>query len=355
MAYDAVRQFETLPQQSASSPTPDYVFFRPAIWTIFDPEANRIVVAGDQDRAAAVNELTTWLRNVSHGPLPDAEAPEPRPAVQATQSMREFCDRVERAKGYILDGDIFQVVLSLRHDVRCDLDPLALYARLRALEPQALRYCYLDRTLAIVGASPEPLITADDGIAAIHLLAGTCARGATADEDREREARLRMSHKDLAEHQMLVDLARNDLGRVAIPGTVRVTELMQVEYYSRVMHLASEAIARLDRAAGIDSVIRSTFPAGTMTGTPKIRAMEIIDELEPVRRWIYSGAFGLIAPDWLRMYLAIRTIVLAEGVARVQAGAGIVSDSSPSEEYAECMSKMKACFAALGVHQEGVS
>jgi anthranilate synthase component 1 len=355
MAYEAVRQFETLPRQSTSAPTPDYIFFRPAMWVICDPEANRIVVAGDHDRARDVEDLAAWLREVRQGPLPDAGAPGARPPVQATQTMREFCDRVERAKEYILDGDIFQVVLSLRHDVECDLDPLCLYARLRALEPHALRYCYLDRTLAIVGASPEPLINAENGNATIRLLAGTAARGSTAEEDREREAKLRGSHKDLAEHRMLVDLARNDLGRVAVPGSVRVTELMEVEYYSRVMHLASETVAELEPDAGIDRVVRSTFPAGTMTGTPKIRAMEIIDELEPVRRGIYSGAFGLLAPDWLRMYLAIRTMVVVDGVARVQAGAGIVADSSPSEEYTECLNKMRACLTALGVRPEGAS
>src|SRR5581483_1574242 len=138
MAYEAVRQFETLPRQSTSAPTPDYIFFRPAMWVICDPAAARIIVAGDHDRAREVEALATWLREVRQGPLPDEGAPSTRPSVQPTQAMQEFCARVERAKEYILDGDIFQVVLSLRHDVRSALDPLQLYARLRALEPQAL-------------------------------------------------------------------------------------------------------------------------------------------------------------------------------------------------------------------------
>jgi anthranilate synthase component I len=260
----------------------------------------------------------------------------------------DFAAAVVQAKHHILDGDIFQVVLSLRWSLSGTPDCLELYHRLAAANPSPFQYCYRGPSLAVVGASPEPLVTLTGDTASIRPLAGTRRRGADQEEDLRLEQSLRSSIKEVAEHRMLVDLARNDLGRVCRPGTVTVDELLAVERYSHVMHLVSNVVGKPAPGVRADQVLRAGFPAGTMTGTPKVRAMEIIDQLEPVARGFYSGGVGLLSTEELHTFLTIRSLVMYGGMVHLQAGAGIVYDSDPEEEYAECLSKLGGALAAAG-------
>ena len=361
MAYDAVRCFEHLPHPPPAAshlpadfgpPGTDYAFFLPELTVWFDLEADRAwaaaVTQSGRSGAEALAALTSDLTRCSLRPgLLQPVARRLAPCA-ASLTRREYGRAVRRAKQYILDGDIFQVVLSVRLDVPCQDDPFAVYGRLKSVNPSPFHFCYVDGSTALVGASPEPLVTAHGRRCAIRLLAGTRPRGPSGPTDQALEAELRASEKEAAEHRMLVDLARNDLGRVCSPATVGVDELMAVERYSHVMHLVSNVIGEIAPGQNVDDLIRATFPAGTMTGAPKIRAMEIIDELEPVRRGTYSGAVGFIAADQVQLYLTIRSTLIHSGVAAVQAGAGIVHDSQPDAEYDECWAKMQSTLSVLG-------
>lgn len=292
-----------------------------------------------------------------------AEAPGPPPvrlretAVEASfeSSMtRDAFERdVERIREYIAAGDIFQAVLSQRLTVPLDVAPFHLYRALRSLNPSPYLYFLELDDLALVGSSPEVLVRLEDGRVTVRPIAGTRPRGRTDDEDRSLAEDLLADEKELAEHLMLVDLGRNDVGRIARYGTVRVSDYMKIERYSHVLHIVSQVEGELRDGLSAVDVFRACFPAGTVSGAPKIRAMEILDELEPVRRGVYAGAVGYFAYGGRAMdtAIAIRTLVAHAGRAHVQAGAGIVADSVPAREYEETLAKARALLRVLGMTQ----
>jgi anthranilate synthase component 1 len=262
----------------------------------------------------------------------------------------KFMADVERIRQYIVAGDCFQALLARRIRVPHDFDATTLYRILRSLNPSPYMYHLELDGMEIVGSSPELLVRVQNDVVTVRPIAGTRPRGMNADEDAALAADLVADEKERAEHVMLVDLGRNDIGRIAEFGSVEVTEMMRVERYSHVFHLTSQVEGRLKSGGSAIDVFRATFPAGTMTGAPKVRAMEIIDELEPERRGPYAGALGYIAADDARMDLAItiRTCVIANGEANVQAGAGIVHDSVPLKEWEETENKARAMLTAIG-------
>ena len=268
----------------------------------------------------------------------------------STYSREAFLRDVERVREYIFAGDCFQVLLARRIEVPHDFDSDALYRALRALNPSPYMYHLVLDGVELIGSSPELLVRVAGGRVTVRPIAGTRPRGATPAEDDRLSEELLADEKERAEHVMLVDLGRNDVGRIARYGSVAVTELMRVEKYSHVLHIVSQVEGTLGDDASAIEVFRATFPAGTMTGAPKVRAMEIIDELEPERRGPYAGAVGYIASGDRRMDLAItiRTCVVANGTASVQAGAGIVADSVPEREWEETENKARALLTAIG-------
>jgi anthranilate synthase component I len=263
---------------------------------------------------------------------------------------------VERIREYIRAGDVFQVQLARRIAVPNDFPSEALYRALRALNPSPYMYHLVLDGIELVGSSPELLLRVSGGNATVRPIAGTRPRGTTPEQDAEMLAELVDDEKESAEHVMLVDLGRNDIGRIARYGSVVVSDYKVVERYSHVFHLVSQVDGTLREGLDALDAFRAAFPAGTLTGAPKVRAMEIIDELEPERRGAYGGAVGYIAAGGARMDLAItiRTCVIAEGVANVQAAAGIVLDSVPSMEWAETESKMRAMLTAIGRVREAM-
>jgi anthranilate synthase component 1 len=294
---------------------------------------------------AAVAELGRPLPYTPALPPPDdlTELPE----VTRGVSSDAWAAAVEAAKEYILDGDIFQVVLSQRFDLVEPVDPLAVYRVLRQVNPSPYMYFLQHPEAAIVGSSPEALVQLRDGRVIGRPIAGTRKRGRNEEHDRRLEAELVEHPKERAEHVMLVDLARNDIGRVVRYGTEQVEELMTLERYSHVMHLTSQVAGDLADGKGPIDVLRATFPAGTVSGAPKVRAMEIIDELEPTKRGPYAGVVGYVDFSGnLDTAIAIRTMVWRDGKATLQAGAGIVADSVPEDEDLECRNKAQALLTA---------
>jgi anthranilate synthase component 1 len=262
---------------------------------------------------------------------------------------------VKRVKEYIVEGDAMQVVLSQRLSIPFQAPPLDLYRALRSLNPSPYMY-YLDLDdFHIVGSSPEILVRLEDGVVTVRPIAGTRPRGKDESEDLLLEKELLADPKELAEHLMLIDLGRNDAGRVSKIGSVELTEKMLIERYSHVMHIVSNVVGRIKEGMSAIDVLRATFPAGTVSGAPKIRAMEIIDELEPVKRGVYAGAVGYLS--WtgnMDTAIAIRTAVIKNGLLHIQAGAGIVADSVPASEWAETMNKGRAIFRAVSQAQAGL-
>jgi anthranilate synthase component 1 len=255
---------------------------------------------------------------------------------------------VERCKEHIAAGDCFQVVPSQRFSLDTDVDPFAVYRVLRVINPSPYMYLFEWEDLRIVGSSPEALVTLRGGAAQIWPIAGSRPRGADDEEDAAFEADLRADEKERAEHVMLVDLARNDLGRVCDLGSVRVADLMSVVRYSHIMHLESRVEGRVRDGVGPVDVLRATFPAGTLSGAPKVRAMEIIDDVEPTRRGIYGGGIGYVdLAGNMDLCIAIRTLVFSGGAAHIQAGAGVVADSIPQRELEETRNKAMALLAAV--------
>jgi anthranilate synthase component 1 len=260
----------------------------------------------------------------------------------------DFVAKVARIKEHIVAGDTFQTVLSQRFSVATDVDPFDLYRVLRVINPSPYLYLLDTGEAHLVGSSPEALVQVHDRVVETWPIAGTRRRGVDAAEDHALAAELLADAKERAEHVMLVDLARNDLGRVCTPGTVEVSQLMEVERYSHVMHIVSAVTGRLRDDVGPVDVLRATFPAGTVSGAPKVRALELIDELEPSRRGPYAGAVGYLdLAGNLDTCITIRTVVLHDGVAHVQAGAGIVADSVPASEEQETRDKASAVLAAI--------
>lgn len=270
-------------------------------------------------------------------------------------SREGFESAVDRIKRYIVEGDTMQVVLSQRMTIPYHADPLDLYRALRSLNPSPYMYYFDLADFHIVGSSPEILTRLEDGVITVRPIAGTRRRGATEEEDLALEQELLADPKERAEHLMLIDLGRNDVGRVSETGSVHLTEKMVVERYSHVMHIVSNVTGHLKEGMTAIDALRATFPAGTVSGAPKIRAMEIIDELEPVKRGIYSGAVGYIS--WsgnMDTAIAIRTAVIKDGYLHIQAGAGVVHDSVPANEWEETINKGRAIFRAVSMAEAGL-
>jgi anthranilate synthase component I len=271
-------------------------------------------------------------------------------------TQKGFEHAVEKSKEYIRAGDIMQVVLSQRHSIPIDFAPLDLYRALRTLNPSPYMYFLNIGDFHIVGSSPEILARLEGDLVTVRPIAGTRRRGQFEEEDQELEKELLADPKERAEHLMLVDLGRNDVGRIARTGSVKVTDKMVVERYSHVMHIVSNVTGDLNQGADAIDVLRATFPAGTVSGAPKVRALEIIDELEPVKRGVYSGAVGYIGWNGnMDTAIAIRTAILRNGVLYIQAGAGIVADSVPVLEWEETMSKARAIFRAAEIAASGLN
>lgn len=297
-----------------------------------------------------LNSLERTIRNsYSYQPKKDRNnTSSHNPTISSNMDKEYFCKIVKRAKEYIFNGDIFQVVLSQRFSMPALNEILDVYRYLRVSNPSPYMYFLKFDDYSIVGASPEMLVRCEDGIVETCPIAGTRKRGKTAEEDVRIEKDLINDPKELAEHVMLVDLGRNDLGKISKFGTVKVTDYMKVLHYSQVMHIASTVCGELRDDLTVFDALQAVFPAGTLSGAPKIRAMEIIDELEPTQRGIYGGAIGFLSFDGnLECCITIRTILFKDGMAYIQAGAGIVADSIPEKEYEETENKAGALLKAL--------
>jgi anthranilate synthase component 1 len=361
LGYDMVRQMEELgPAKPDPIGVPDGFMMRPTIMLVFDTVRDEMTIvtpvrpmAGTSAKAAyetALERIDAILLTLE-GPLSreasksDAVAL-PAPPKSNTDQSR-FLEMVERAKSYIRAGDIFQVVLSQRFTTPFALPPFSLYRALRRVNPAPF-LCYLDfADFQIVCSSPEILVRVRDGKVTIRPIAGTRWRGKTMAEDLALEAELLADEKECAEHLMLLDLGRNDVGRVAEIGTVEVTDQFAIERYSHVMHIVSNVEGKLDRRHDAIDALCAGFPAGTVSGAPKIRAMQIIDELEAEKRGIYAGCIGYFgASGEMDTCIVLRTSVVKDGLMHVQAGAGIVYDSDPASEQQECINKAKAQFRA---------
>ena len=361
LAYDVAREIERLPGRPKDDRgLPAMVWHVVGSLAAFDRFSQKItlirnVLPGDDpaaDWAVAVESLETAIGRLgdrplaSTSPVPDFDRiPESTPSM----SSADFAAAVERAVSHIQAGDAFQIVPSIRFEVSLDADPFAVYRALRLVNPSPYMFYVRHDDLTIVGSSPELMVRVRDGWVHSRPIAGTRPRGSTAERDAELEAELLADPKERAEHVMLVDLARNDIGRVAEFGTVTVDDLMVIERYSHVMHIVSGVSGRLRPGIGPVDVLRATFPHGTVSGAPKVRAMEIIDDLEPVARGPYAGAVGYLDFSGnIDTAIALRTMVAAGGRAWVQAGAGVVADSDPEREYRECLEKATAVLAAIG-------
>jgi anthranilate synthase component 1 len=330
----------------------DNVVVDPA-WTPAEA-AEAYASAGRRVEALAMD----CYRGVSSAPAP-VPVPVPergRSVAESTRTMsrQSFVDAVAAAQEHIVAGDIFQVVLSQRFDLELDADPFDVYRALRLLNPSPYLYFLRFDEVTVVGSSPEPMVRLRDGVVVSRPIAGSRPRGASDDEDRRLAGELAEDPKELAEHVMLVDLARNDVGRVVAYGTEHVDELMTVERYSHIMHLTSQVSGRLQEGRGPIDVLRATLPAGTLSGAPKVRAMQIIDELEPTKRGIYGGVVGYLDFSGnLDTAIVIRTLFVGPGGrASVQAGAGIVADSDPASEDDECGHKAAALLAAVAAARD---
>ena len=351
LSYNAVRGFEHLPQpDERPASLPDYDFFIPQVSMRFMETGVEVLLLSLHGMEHA-ESLLEKVKSLLQRPLVKDSATGltiRSQEYQASYTQQQYEEAVGRAKEYILSGDIFQVVLSVRLNMEVEGDPILTYEKLKSVNPSPFQYCFVSEEYQVVGASPEPLVMVNGKRCEIRPLAGTAKRGVTTEEDECRAQELQASEKDRAEHRMLVDLARNDLGRVCSIGTVEVEQLMEVERYSHVMHLVSNVAGRLQDDKGIVDVLRACFPAGTMAGAPKIRAMEIIDELEPISRDFYSGGVGVLHGDKLSLYITIRSLIVQDGLMSMQAGAGIVYDSDPASEYVECLNKLRALMAVVG-------
>ncbi|MFN7015660.1 MAG: anthranilate synthase component I [Fimbriimonadales bacterium] len=359
LSYDLVRFFERLPYAPQDDlKTDDCCLIAPEVLLIFDhvlhtitalvnPEPSADPEASYRQALARIEDTLRRLRTPIPPP-PRYEAPQFKLDPQPNMTREAFEDAVRKTVAYIHAGDCIQVVLSQRFSQPITAPPFSLYRALRTINPSPyMFYLQFDDTI-LIGASPEVLVTVEDGKAITRPIAGTRPRGKTPAEDAQLAEELLADPKERAEHIMLVDLGRNDLGRVSRYGTVRTTELMVIERYSHVMHLVSEVQGQLRPDADAFDVLRACFPAGTVSGAPKVRAMEIIDELEPTQRGPYAGAVGYFSyTHEMDACITIRTILVKEGMAHVQAGAGIVADSLPEREYEECLNKARAALTAI--------
>jgi anthranilate synthase component 1 len=360
MGYDTVRLIEDLPGGKPDPlGLPDSVLVRPTLIVIFDSVKDEMTMVTPVRPAPGINAKAAYARAAERlnivmerldQPLPHAgelgvDMPHPQP--NSTTAPEAYMTKVARAKEYIAAGDIFQVVLSQRFEAPFELPPFALYRALRRVNPSPFLYYLNFGGFAVVGSSPEILVRVRKGQVTIRPIAGTRPRGATPEEDKALAKELLADAKERAEHLMLLDLGRNDVGRVAEVGSVRVTDSFFLEYYSQVMHIVSNVEGMLESSHDAVDALMAGFPAGTVSGAPKVRAMEIIDELEDEARGIYAGCVGYFSADGeMDSCIVLRTSVVKDGVMYVQAGAGVVADSVPEREQAECVSKAGALFKA---------
>ena len=366
LGYDVVREIERLPGVPPDDQGhPDAVMAVAGDLAVYDHWRQRVTLISNAfvpdgadaetiDRIydsgmARLDALAADGAKPLDEPLLEPPGPEPEPpAVTSTMSPDDYARAVESAKEHIGAGDIYQVVLSQRFDLELDAEAFDLYRVLRQINPSPYMYFLRCGALEMVGGSPEPMVQLRDGRVVSRPIAGTRRRGRTDEEDRRLGAELAEHPKERAEHVMLVDLARNDVGRVAQFGSLRVDEMMTLERYSHVMHLTSQVSGKLAPDLSPVDVLRATLPAGTVSGAPKVRAMEIIDELEPVKRGPYAGVVGYVDFSGnIDTAIAIRTMLVSGNRASVQAGAGIVADSVAAEEHQECRNKARALLAAV--------
>ena len=364
--YDCVRYIE--PRLKESQPTdnlgtPDALFMVSEEVAVFDNLKNKLYLIilvnsdSEEEKKKAENRLDNLEKKLQN-PLPDQALIQPKESVEESDFVsgfgeKEFKSAVNKVKEYIYSGDVMQVVCSQRMSIPFTADPVALYRAIRHLNPSPYLYYLHLGEFHIVGSSPEILARLEDDEVTVRPIAGTRRRGRDNDDDLAMEEDMINDPKEIAEHLMLIDLGRNDIGRVAEPGSVEVTQKFGVERYSHVMHMVSNVKAKLKEGLSSMDVFKATFPAGTVSGAPKIRAMEIIDEIEPVKRGIYGGAVGYLS--WqgnMDMAIAIRTAVIKEEVLYIQAGGGFVADSDPDLEWKESLNKGRAIFKAAEMVQE---
>lgn len=352
--FEMAGRFENLKVPAGGNGDLEAHYLAPGSLLAFDHVSRRVALlhAGSEaERVALRREVIDLLR----GPLPARETATGHSTPFPSLERGDYLEGVARTQGHITAGDVYQLVLSIRFEGQCDIAPFEAYRALRLLNPSPYMY-YLDLGgVSVVGSSPEALVRLDGREARLRPIAGTRPRGADAEEDEALAAELLADPKESAEHVMLVDLARNDLGRVAIPGTVHVDPFRTIERYSHVMHIVSGTRGVLAPQCDAFDLFAAAFPAGTVVGAPKIRAMEIIRELEPVRRGIYAGTAGYFgAGGSMDQAIAIRTLIFRDGGYAYQAGAGIVSDSVPEKEHEEILAKSAALEAALTLAEEGL-
>lgn len=368
-SYDMVRTFEELPALRRDSlGMPDFAFLLTDTLLIFDNVSQKIKVVAnaylesskERDIRDAYRHATARIEKMIarlKRPLRQPRQKRRRKPITFTSNMNkaDFEKMVTRTKEYIRSGDIVQAVLSQRWETQIHTTPFQLYRALRVINPSPYMYYLRVAGVELVGSSPETLVRCEDGQISLRPIAGTRRRGQTPEEDQELGRRLLADEKERAEHVMLVDLGRNDVGRVAARGSVKVESLMQVERYSHVMHIVSQVTGQLEQGKSVYDVMRACFPAGTVSGAPKIRAMEIIEELEPTRRGPYAGAVGYFGFSGnMDMCINIRTVVIKGRQAYIQAGAGIVADSNPEHEYEETCNKARAMMKAIELAEQGL-
>ena len=359
-AYETIGLVEKLPRPADNGlGTPDMLFVRPTVVLVFDRLADALYIvapvwagdAGDTDKAldAARDRIEETAARLARpfAATPAATLDFPEIAASPAMPAERYRDMVRKGQAYILAGDIFQVVLAQRFTTPFTLPPIDLYRALRRINPSPFLY-HLDLPgFALTGSSPEILVRVRDGEVTIRPIAGTRPRGKTASEDTANRASLLADPKERAEHLMLLDLGRNDVGRVASAGSVNVTDSYTVEFYSHVMHIVSNVVGQLDPKHDPLDALFAGFPAGTVSGAPKVRACQIIAELEPETRGPYAGGVGYFSPDGnMDSCIVLRTALVKDGVLHAQAGAGIVADSDPDYEQRECEAKSGALFAA---------
>ncbi len=367
-AYDTVRYIEPrlarCPNPDALD-TPDILLMDSDQVVVYDNLRSRLYLIvhadpGEDDALARAERRLDELEAAIDAPAGPRRAPAASFRVDEQDFVSEFTregfeDAVRRAKAHIVDGDVMQVVLSQRLSIPYRAAPLDLYRGLRRLNPSPYMYFLNLDDFHIVGSSPEILVRLEDDLVTVRPIAGTRPRGADESGDQRLEQELLADPKELAEHLMLIDLGRNDVGRVAVTGSVRLTERMVIERYSHVMHIVSNVTGRLRPGLNALDVLRATFPAGTVSGAPKVRAMEIIDELEPLKRGVYAGAIGYLGWNGnMDTAIAIRTAVIRDGRLHIQVGAGIVADSDPAKEWEETMNKGRAMFRAVSLVGAGL-
>lgn len=362
--YDTVRYVETRltrTQKPGDLGTPDIILLLSEEIAVVDNLSGKLslvvyaepgVPGAFQKAQARLKELLGKLRAPVQIPAETAKASQPAVSVFGEA---QFKQAVQKAKQYITEGDIMQVVLSQRMSKPLGASPMALYRSLRSLNPSPYMFYFDFEDFHVVGASPEILVRLEGDTVTVRPIAGTRKRGASFEEDQALAAELLADEKERAEHVQLLDLGRNDAGRVAKVGSVKLTENMIVERYSHVMHIVSNVEGKLQPGLGALDVLKATFPAGTVSGAPKVRAMEIIDELEPVKRGIYAGAVGYLGFNGdMDVAIAIRTAVVKDGQMHVQAGAGIVADSDPVSEWQETQNKARAVLRAAELAEHGL-